>query len=885
MAVIQKNADNRQKVSFPRRIATYIASMNFAKVFRRHHSKESSSPVQKSSERPSLNNYIHGYPRPFSYHIPTNEQLSPSSLTKTSNIIPYRIGLSSDSTLLTNGQTHENDEIVRLPIKHSRLQSPKMRKDRRYQSQLNANKRWLFRSMETLDGWKERVFPQKNRTTNSSQSRSRSVENLADEETIENILINHHPSRIQQQQQRATSPNRNIEAITNRIINNIGIQRKSTNSIPNIVRNPALTIQKQSLLSHLPNGHNNISKQYNNETNSSAILDFREISSVGFLHSRTQLNDDNENISLTPSENIISSTNKSDDENDEDISNLSCLTNCYDHINDSNNETPDPLDFSITWLDSLKEQNTPQRKIQFYENLIKLLEQDTLNIDELLVLRKILAKIWPTNEIITTDINNQIFSIESKTNATQSLHNPNKVKQRPKLSTMTHHTAQRCSTIFEQSPLVYETLHEQNSGHVSKPSSLLIAAKAKPCFIKNTNESISNQKQSSNIEQNYPQHLNPFNDETDITPSTPSNESNRNNNNDSIRRYFERLTLLETIYEKLNFESNKTPLEPINHHQQISTQENLNELSSLQKNRSIEKAIQTKDEIKNHSHTQSSNKSDTNKTIINKFIEMNVDGTSVSSGKSSIKRRAPTAPHISLNDNKRQHHSNNSNMFTLSSMDLNLTHKTDQDINKSTRLKSYDEKFPKREVNSKEKTQQDIAASCDDNGHIFVYDSNSNQIDNHINEEQTTTLPRQTERIQQWLSSCETKEELDMQNNLLTVSQNTSPKNQLKMRCITKPIRQPSTSPQHYHDKKLSTKINNEFSEPGRFRSCLKINLEKNEPTKNYRSRASSITLKHNQRQKTILDENLNATDDDDEYFERDKLSPSFQYDHQAVFL
>ncbi|CAF2544318.1 unnamed protein product [Rotaria sp. Silwood2] len=863
--------------------------MNFAKVFRRHHSKESSSPVQKSFERPSLNHHFHGYARPFSYHIPTNEQLSPSSLTKTSNIIPYRIGLSSDSTILANGQTNENDDIVRLPIKSNRLQSPKMRKDRRYQSQLNANKRWLFRSMETLDGWKEKVFPQKIRTTN--QSRSRSVENLADEKTTENILINHNPSIIQQ---RTTSSNRSIEAITNRVINNIGIQRKSTNSIPNITRSPALTIQKQSLLNHLPNGHNNnnISKQYNNETNSSAILDFREISSVGFLHSKRRLIDDNENISLTPSENIINSINISDDENDEVISNLSLLTNGYEHNNDSHNETHDPWDFSITWIDSLKEQNSPQRKIQFYENLIQLLEQDTLSIDELLVLRKILTKIWPTNETITTDLNNQIFSTELKTNVTKSLNNPNQIKQRPKLSTMTHHTAQRCSTILEQSPLVYEPLHEQNSGHPNKPTSLLVAAKAKPCFIENTNEPILNQKESSTIEQNYPQHLNPFNDEIDIIPSIQSNESNRKNNNDSIRRYFERLTLLETIYEKLNFESNKTPLESINHHQKISTQENSSELSSSsQKNRSVEKQIQINDETKNYSHIHSSIKSDANKAILNKFIEMNVDGTaSVSSGKSSIKRRAPTAPHISLKDKKHQNHSNNSNMFTLSSIDLNLTHKTDQDINKSIRFKSYDEKLPKREVNSKERTPppQDTAASCDDDGHIFVYDSNPNEThNNNNNEEQSTTLPRKTDRIQQWLSSCETKEELDMQNSLLTLSQNTSPKTQLKMRCITKPIRQPSASPQHYQDKNLSTKINNEFAEQGRFRSCLKIHLEKNEPTTNYRSRATSATSKHNQQPKTILDENFNTTDNDDdnEYFKRNKLSPSFLYDHQAVFL
>jgi len=143
--------------------------MNFAKVFRRHHhhhSRESSSPVSKSSKRPSFIPYHHHqYSRPFSYHIPTTEQLTPTSLIKTSNLIPYRIGLSSDSTLLNNAQSNENDEIVRLPIKNGKGQSPKIRKDRRHQSQLTANKRWLFRSMETLDGWKDKVFPQKNRPT------------------------------------------------------------------------------------------------------------------------------------------------------------------------------------------------------------------------------------------------------------------------------------------------------------------------------------------------------------------------------------------------------------------------------------------------------------------------------------------------------------------------------------------------------------------------------------------------------------------------------------------------------------------------------------------------------------------------------------------------
>lgn len=138
--------------------------MNLAKVFRRHQPKESPSPNPKKSEKSPFIHPFHGYPRPFSYHIPPTEQLSPLSLTKTPNRVLYRIGLSSDSGLLTNGQTNENDDIVRLPIKNGKGQSPKSRKDRRCQSQLNANKRWLYRSMETLDGWKEKVFTPKNRT-------------------------------------------------------------------------------------------------------------------------------------------------------------------------------------------------------------------------------------------------------------------------------------------------------------------------------------------------------------------------------------------------------------------------------------------------------------------------------------------------------------------------------------------------------------------------------------------------------------------------------------------------------------------------------------------------------------------------------------------------
>ncbi|CAF0872469.1 unnamed protein product [Adineta steineri] len=856
MAVVQTNNENQQKVSLPRRIATYIASMNFTKVFRRHQSREATLSNIKSSERPSLIHQHHRYNRPFSYHIPKTEQLSsPPSLTKLSTIVPYRIGLSSDSTLVTNNQANQNDEIIRLPLK-----SVKAHKDRRYQSQLNANKRWLFRSMETLDGWKGKVFPQKVRTTNSSQSRSRSVENLTNDNSHNNILLNHNPPTIKQQ--RAISSNRSIEGITNRVIHGIGIHRKSTNSIPNLTRSPALTIKKQSLSTHLINDHNN-------ERNSSAILDFREISSIGFSQSRTIITDENENISITPSEN---NNNNNDDENEEVTSNLSFLGNNYEH--NGNNEAGDSWDFSITWIDSLKQQQSPQCKIQFYENLIKLLEQDTLNIDELLVLRKVLARIWPTDET-TMDCNNQLNSLNSK-----SLQISNKIKQRSKLPAMAHHTAQRCSTILEQSPVVYETLNEQQSGHTTKPSSTLFTTKAKPCFIENQNDNV-------NIEQTYPQHLNPFDDTTsiekiDITPSAPSKELDQNNNNnESIRRYFERLTLLETIYEKLNIESNKTPLETKDHHENCSTQANTTE-SIPQKHSPVEKQIEIKQDIPNHSHTQSMNKIDTNKTKTNKFFEMNVDGNgSVSSGKSSIKRRAPTAPHITQNDNN---HQKNPPMFVLSSADINILHKTNQEISPPIQFLTPNEKYSNT-VSPKEKLSSPIdntTASCDDHGHIFVYEPNLNQNHTHKNEEQSVTIPKKSERIQEWLSSCDTREESDSQNNLSLRNHNTtSPTTQLKIRCMAKPMRYSSPVSPSYAQNHLPS-INNEI-EPGRFRTSVKINLETNEPIIHPRNRLSSSTSRYYQQLQTIADQDLNITDH--KYYQRHAISPSFQRDHQAVYL
>ncbi len=77
-------------------------------------------------------------------------------------------------------------------------------------------------------------------------------------------------------------------------------------------------------------------------------------------------------------------------------------------------------------------------------------------------------------------------------------------------------------------------------------------------------------------------------------------------------------------------------------------------------------------------------------------------------------------------------------MFTLSSNDLNVLSKSAKEINIPIRFKSSEEKFPK-EISPKERITHNQAASCDDDGHIFVYDSNPNQIHNHINEESSGT--------------------------------------------------------------------------------------------------------------------------------------------------
>ena len=95
------------------------------------------------------------------------------------------------------------------------------------------------------------------------------------------------------------------------------------------------------------------------------------------------------------------------------------------------------------------------------------------------------------------------------------------------------------------------------------------------------------------------------------------------------------------------------------------------------------------------------------------------------------------------------------------------------------------------------------------------------------------------------------------------------------MRCIAKPIRHSSPSPQQ-----TPSPIANKEIEPGRFRSCLKIHLDTNDSI-NHRSRASSGTRKH---QQTILNDDFNITEEE-EYYQQNTFSPSFQHDHQAVYL
>lgn len=69
-------------------------------------------------------------------------------------------------------------------------------------------------------------------------------------------------------------------------------------------------------------------------------------------------------------------------------------------------------------------------------------------------------------------------------------------------------------------------------------------------------------------------------------------------------------------------------------------------------------------------------------------------------------------------------------MFTLSSADVNIPKKIDQEINIPIQIITSTDKIPK------EKITHDVTASCDIDGQIFVYESDPPQ---HI--DQPTGLP------------------------------------------------------------------------------------------------------------------------------------------------
>jgi hypothetical protein len=89
--------------------------------------------------------------------------------------------------------------------------------------------------------------------------------------------------------QHVNSPHRSIESITNRVINSIGLHRASVSHASHRdTRSPRLTINKQSQMKYSTRDTYGMPPLPKSSigTSPSAILDFRELSSLDFLHSR-----------------------------------------------------------------------------------------------------------------------------------------------------------------------------------------------------------------------------------------------------------------------------------------------------------------------------------------------------------------------------------------------------------------------------------------------------------------------------------------------------------------------------------------------------------------------------------------------------------------------
>jgi hypothetical protein len=221
------------------------------------------------------------------------------------------------------------------------------------------------------------------------------------------------------------------------------------------------------------------------------------------------LNNNDENLSLTASENRINDLDSFHEENETNNNRDSFTINTYDIRNDMNNQVDDTWNVNITWIDSLKEQNSPQRKIQLYENLIQLLEQDTLNINELLVLRKVLAKIWPTDDNVKSKNDNIALPNEFTSHRLC-----NQTQYCSELPTIRQHKAQRCTTIDESLPSNYEFMRDQTNGQNTNLTSQLISTTANSYVNDNHTDAMSTYDEHIASEQYYPSHLNPFQDET-----------------------------------------------------------------------------------------------------------------------------------------------------------------------------------------------------------------------------------------------------------------------------------------------------------------------------------------------------------------------------------
>jgi hypothetical protein len=134
-------------------------------------------------------------------------------------------------------------------------------------------------------------------------------------------------------------------------------------------------------------------------------------------------------------------------------------------------------------------------------------------------------------------------------------------------------------------------------------------------------------------------------------------------------------------------------------------------------------------------------------------------------------------------------------------------------------------------------------------------------------------LPQKTERVQQWLSSCPARVDECRQHHQQTTMEHESRPTQLKMRCIAKPLRSTSTSPLYHPSKSTSTSSDRIDIEPGRFRSCLKIELDTNDYE---HERIRSSPMKHRHMQTPVQKQ----TDD--------RLQGFFEHhldDQQAVYL